>query len=235
MFSFLEFLVEVKNLTLQYHKRLNPRLWENGRLKPGIKTQLLRHADNFVRFNGLNLSSARDIIITGSNSNYNYTRHSDIDVHLLYDVSNMSSDDLYKKKAEWTAKNKNLVLQGFGYPYIIEFYIENVRDRTMRPSGQGVYSLKTDKWLIEPKHLDTVAILKDPRVLVKINHEIEYVKTFLLKKGTKNDILNYKEKLYRMRSSGLQKAGEFSIENVMYKDLRNRGLIDKLNTKLKIM
>jgi aminoglycoside phosphotransferase (APT) family kinase protein len=35
-----------------------------------------------------------------------------------------------------------------------------------------------------------------------------------------------------MRGAGLQHGGEFSVENVLYKDRRNRGLLDKLNAKI---
>jgi hypothetical protein len=35
-----------------------------------------------------------------------------------------------------------------------------------------------------------------------------------------------------MRSAGLEKGGEFSFENVMYKELRNRSWVDKLNHRL---
>ena len=43
------------------------------------------------------------------------------------------------------------------------------------------------------------------------------------------------EKLHRMRSAGLSKAGEFSTANIVYKTLRNRGWIDRLyNVKTKL-
>lgn len=232
MLGFLGFITEKFALTLKYHKTLNPRLWHRNKLRPGLKAQLIRHAEKFAKFNDLSLSTARDVIITGSNCNFNYTKFSDIDVHLIYDITDKDSDQLYKLKAKWTSDHKGLTLQGFGFPYPLEFYIENVREKTARPSGQGVYSLKSDRWLIIPKHLDRIEILNDPRVLVKIRHEIAYIKKFLLTKGAKSDILAYKERLWKMRSSGLEKGGEFSVENVTYKDLRNRGLIDKLNTRL---
>jgi hypothetical protein len=38
-----------------------------------------------------------------------------------------------------------------------------------------------------------------------------------------------------MRSSGLRSEGEFSIENIVYKELRNRSYIEKLNNKLAIL
>ena len=31
-----------------------------------------------------------------------------------------------------------------------------------------------------------------------------------------------------MRDSAIQKAGEFSVENLVFKELRNRGILDKM-------
>jgi hypothetical protein len=36
-----------------------------------------------------------------------------------------------------------------------------------------------------------------------------------------------------MRSSGLKKSGEVSIENMVFKELRNRGYLDKMNEYIK--
>ena len=38
-----------------------------------------------------------------------------------------------------------------------------------------------------------------------------------------------KSKFKNMRTAGLQKYGEFSRENLIFKELRNRGYIDKMN------
>jgi hypothetical protein len=35
-----------------------------------------------------------------------------------------------------------------------------------------------------------------------------------------------------MRGAGIARAGEFSYENLLYKELRNRGYIDKMNKYL---
>jgi hypothetical protein len=38
-----------------------------------------------------------------------------------------------------------------------------------------------------------------------------------------------KKKLSDMRSSGIAKGGEFGFENLVFKELRNRGYLDKMN------
>lgn len=68
--------------------------------------------------------------------------------------------------------------------------------------------------------------------MIKLEYEIKTIKK-LIKSGSLKDIKDYKDKLWRMRTSGLNKEGEFSIENILYKELRNRKLLDKLNERLK--
>jgi hypothetical protein len=227
MKSYTEFLEEslIKQLTLKYHGKLNPKLWKGDQLRDGLAKVLVDKAYEFASYSGVSRSRIKDIVITGGNVNYNYTKFSDVDVHLMCDVSGLDSDKLYEKKVSWTDNHKNLKVAG----YPIEFYAANDKDHF--PKGQGVYSILENKWLIVPKHLDHVDVLRDPKVIDKINYYVKYIRT-LLKSGTEADIRAFKDKLHTMRGAGLHHGGEFSVENVIYKDLRNRGLLDKLNAKI---
>ena len=42
-----------------------------------------------------------------------------------------------------------------------------------------------------------------------------------------------KEKITNMRRAGLDRAGEWSVENVVFKILRNLGLIDQITEKIR--
>jgi hypothetical protein len=42
-----------------------------------------------------------------------------------------------------------------------------------------------------------------------------------------------KERVTAMRKSGLAQAGEWSVENLVFKLLRNQGLIDKLADRIR--
>jgi hypothetical protein len=227
MKPFKSFIEEslIKNLTLKYHNKLNPKLWKGDQLKDGLVEVLIKNAYEFAKYSGVSKSRIKDIVITGGNVNYNYTKFSDVDVHLMCDVSGLNSDKLYEKKVSWTASHKNLKVAG----YPIEFYAANDKDHF--PNGQGVYSILENRWLIVPKHLDHVDVLRDPKVIDKINHHVKYIRT-LLKSGTDEEIKAYKDRLRTMRGAGLHHGGEFSVENVVYKDLRNRGLLEKLNNKI---
>ena len=59
------------------------------KLKPIIKRQLDIITDDFVEYMGIPDLAVEDVIITGSNVAYTYTPHSDIDLHLLVDFSEL--------------------------------------------------------------------------------------------------------------------------------------------------
>lgn len=224
---FATYLEEKLRLTLKYHDKLNPKLWTNDQLDDKVVKMLIKYAIKFAKFSHIPVERVHDVVITGGNCNYNYTKFSDIDVHLLCDVKGLNDDHLYQKKVEWAKLHGDL--QVAGYP--LEFYASNEKEPF--PRGQGFYSLMQDKWLVVPKHLDKVDVLSDPAVLDKIEWNIKYIKNHLLKKaGTVDEIMDFKTKMWKGRSAGLQRGGEFSVENVIYKELRNRGLINKLNEKL---
>jgi hypothetical protein len=42
-----------------------------------------------------------------------------------------------------------------------------------------------------------------------------------------------KEKITKMRKAGLERAGEWSVENLVFKILRNLGLIDQITEKIR--
>lgn len=228
MHSFLEYITEFK-LTLKYHKILNPEIWYENKLEEKDIKFILSHVYDFLKYSGVSKKYIKDIVFTGSNANFNYTKYSDIDIHVMVEGIDAKSDALYDKKVKWGQTHKNLKLGR----YPLEFYVQDNHDHF--PTGQGVYSILKNKWLIEPKHLSNInKIFKDPKTIVKVEHNIKYIKT-LIDKGSKEDIEHYKDKLYKMRTGGLKAEGEFSIENIVYKELRNRSYIEKLNNKLALL
>ena len=225
MRSFIEYITEFK-LTLKYHKVLNSEIWHENKLEEKDKIFILSHAYDFVKHSGINKKYIKDIVFTGSSANFNYTKYSDVDIHIMVEGINAKSDALYDKKVKWTETHKNLKLG----KYPLEFYIQDNHEHF--PDGQGVYSLLKNKWLVQPKHLSNVSkILKDPKTITKVEYNIKYAQS-LIDNGTKEAIQNYKDKLYKLRTAGLNAEGEFSVENIVYKELRNRSYVDKLNKRL---
>lgn len=224
MYSFKLYLQELA-LTLKYHRTLNPELWYQDQLVEKDRKFLLDNAYKFLDFSGLEPSTISDIVFTGSSANFNYTKYSDIDIHILVDSPLAGTDKLYDKKTKWTNSHKDLKIGR----YPVEYYIQDEHEHF--PKGQGVYSLIRSLWLVKPSHLVGITtLLKDPKTIEKAEYNVKYIKD-LIKTGTKSEIEAYKEKLRKGRQVGLDEVGEFSIENIVYKDLRNRGYISKLNDR----
>jgi hypothetical protein len=62
-----------------------------------------------------------------------------------------------------------------------------------------------------------------------LHHDIE---TALLSKDI-TKLRTVKQKITQMRKAGLEKAGEWSTENLVFKILRNIGMIDKLTQEIR--
>ena len=71
---------------------LNSKIWSNEQLNSSIKSALLKIANNFFDDLELEGSEIDDITFTGSLANFNYTKFSDIDLHLLVDYSKIDED-----------------------------------------------------------------------------------------------------------------------------------------------
>jgi len=229
MLNFKTYLKEDIHLTLEYHDELNPLIWENDKLKPKVRERLLYIAKLWAKFANIPESSVRDIVLTGGNANYNYTPYSDLDVHLLVNMDSIPvdkeflSDYLYDKKVLWSLKHQGLTVMG----YPVELYAQDYKQEVA--SHQGVYSLKKGKWLYKPNVENHPAFEKDTALTSKIQSYADMIEKILSEPGDHvAEINKLKEKLHAMRSAGIHRAGEFSNENLIYKELRNRKLIDAL-------
>jgi hypothetical protein len=90
----------LKNVISSFNtqKSLNPKIWINNgdKLSPKVRRNLLEIAYQFIDSFGLDVL-IDDIIITGSIANYNWSKYSDIDLHIVIDYQQFSSElkDLY--------------------------------------------------------------------------------------------------------------------------------------------
>ena len=69
----------------------------------------------------------KDIILVGSNASYNYTKDSDLDIHIKVDLDNLECpSDLYALlySAYRSIFNKNLDIDFYGIP--VEIFVETV-------------------------------------------------------------------------------------------------------------
>lgn len=211
--------------TLKLHKELNPKFWQDEKLDNKIKNKLISLAMYWADYAKIDEKIIKDIIFTGGNANYNYTDQSDVDVHLLIEKDKLKCDKLVDdyildKKNLWSL-NHNIKIMGNP----VEIFAQDVNQGT--PADQGVYSLLKDKWITKPKK--EFVNVKSKSFKSKVKHFIDLIDYFINNKIKDLDsIEKLKEKIRLFRAAGLKSAGEYSYENLIFKELRNLGYIDKL-------
>jgi hypothetical protein len=214
-------------ISLEYHDQLNPKLWDEGKLKPEVRDKLLAFARAWSSFAKIPSELILDITMTGGNANYNYTPQSDIDVHLIMDRSKLNPDRefvdeyLQDKKVLWTLTHKIKVLG-----YDIEPYAQDNEGRY--PQNQGVYSLLNDRWVQFPKKTD-FDFRNSPDLKKQVVFYIKMIKNIIDQDLGIAAIKEVKKKIRDMRAAAIAKSGEYSLENLVFKELRNRGWLDKMN------
>ena len=87
MKPFLKYLTE-EDLTLEYHDTLNPKIWDGDDLKPEVQAKLLQIAKKWAVFAKIPDFAVTDIILVGGNANYNWTKFSDLDLHVVVNRDN---------------------------------------------------------------------------------------------------------------------------------------------------
>jgi len=230
------------------HTTLNPKLWTADEvLKPEVEEKIKQIVDVFLA--GLAEDeikiNVKDILIIGSNASYNYTPYSDLDLHIIVDTDSLECpDNLYSKlySAYRSLFNKRLDIDFYDIP--VEIYVED--ESTPRVSN-GVYSVLNREWLQEPKYVNIPDMDMDvfnaelakweERYRQVLNDAVGELEEYYepdpdaaedIKTQQIREIDAYIEDLYNLRKIGLPLTGEYGLENVIFKTIRNKGYLDRL-------
>ena len=230
MKTFLKFITEASDLTLRYHDELNPKLWDGDKLKSDVREKLLEIGNAWAEFSNIPKEAIKDMILVGGNANFNYTDFSDIDLHLLVDKNDLPDcpdllDDYLKDKKQLWSLSHDISIYG----HDVELYAQDVNDEF--PANQGVYSLSQNNWMVPPTKQKVN--FDDPNLLNKINGYVNKIDSLLDSNADDETFKKLKKKFGEMRKAGIKKAGEFSLENLIFQELRNKGYLDKMNAYLK--
>jgi len=213
--------------TLQYHNTLNPKLWSNNKLKDAVSGKLVQIAHAWMEFTKIDPINVYDIIITGGNVNFNYTNLSDIDLHLIISRGAINPDRkfvdeyLQDKKILWTLTHPDISI----YDYPVELYAQDVEEQPHQ--DQGVYSIMHKKWIQEPHHLD-LDFESDYHLQKKVQFYKKMIDTLIYNNADDDAIDTVKKKIWTMRGDSIAKSGEFAFGNLVFKELRNMGYLDKI-------
>ena len=231
--------VEASDISLksfEIQDKLNPKFWINNKINSRVRLKLLDLADEFIESLAVDWVKPKDIVITGSIANYNWSKYSDVDVHILIDFKEVwkktefVQDYFDSKKALWTQEHEQLKIYGFP----VEMYVEDTNGDN--PSS-GIYSLNKNKWIVEPNDFQD-AQLNEPFIkdkAAKIMTEIDNIDD-KIKKETDNhklEVLSTKlkklfDKLHKQRQESLDKNGEMGTYNIIWKVLRRSGHLEKI-------
>ena len=221
---------EVEPESFEKQSELKPKFWVAGKLNPKIARRLVRIANEFLE--GLNIGAQmEDLRFTGSLANYNWSKYSDIDLHIVVDFSKIDENtELVKSffdSARWRWNELHDIMM---YGHEVELYIESLGE-VHRSSG--LYSILNDQWIVEPNpekvEFDYTTARKKADA---IETEVNMIEKFTKEKprAAAKSIDRLKQKIRRMRKSGLYSfEQEYSAENIAFKILRREETLDKLN------
>ena len=217
---------------------LNKDIWSANGIKPRIRWRLLQIAEDFWDSVEIKFTEPIDVIITGSIANYNWSSFSDIDLHLVVDFTKIDErKDFIKsfmdaKKNIWNDMHDELTLAGFN----VELYVQDLSDTI---DATGIYSLYKNKWLRKPSR--SVFLTKDVddddvrKMAANLINSIDELEDQYLSEMDVDDLQNVSvrvnelyDKIRDIRKKYLDKDGEFSLGDKVYKVLRRSGYLEKL-------
>ena len=206
---------------------LQPDIWDSeGNMNEGIRTNLIKIADNYWKSLDLDFDY-EDVTLTGSLANYNWSKYSDVDLHIIFDINKlgdnkeMVKDLLDVKTRKWNSDH-DITIKGFE----VELYLQ---PSDIEHFATGVYSIMNNEWNIEPKKeivkLDKETIRKKYREFVKQVNDIDKDPD---NQSVISRIDKLKDKIKKMRMAGLETGGDYSVENIAFKLLRRNDIMQKL-------
>ena len=233
--SFNSYVTEAKitKTKLAYHKHLNPKLWslddDEYVLISDVSERMKEIANIFIDSLDIDKKYVTDIIFTGSSTNFNYSELSDIDIHIIIDFDKLKgkidpADYFNAMRSNWNLTHNIKI-----YDHDVELYVSDKKENLV--GSAAAYSLAKDRWIQKPKQENPK--YETGHIKVKANHFAGLIdRAILLHHNDKSILLELSNKINKMRRAGLAKHGEFSLENLVFKTLRNNGYIEKLRKQI---
>ena len=199
---FLEEEYSIDLPSLELKDELAPDIWvHENKIKPEIRQKLMKIAEDFLKEKKLDEFDIKDITITGSLANYNWSKYSDIDLHILIDYRDIDENvDLVRDylgaiKSVWNRLHDIKI-----YGYEVEIYVQDSREPHI---STGVWSLMSNSWIERPTKfkpvIDSQSVSNKATFLIE---EIEKAKKFF-DSGRFGQAYNFtnllKKKIKRMR------------------------------------
>lgn len=220
---------------IEKHETLNPLIWnEDKTLKSEVKDKIDEIVNKFLsgfEEDGIKLF-LNDIIIVGSNANYNYSKDSDLDIHLRANMEGLDDPEaLYKKiyNSYRALFSNKYDISFYGIP--VELYVET---NDVPLNSNGIYSVMQGKWLKEPT-LESIPVYSIDEINAEVEKLVDKYDTIVsqpISKISPEEVNNFIQEIYDKRKTGLSPEGstgsEWAAGNLIFKEFRNRGYLDRL-------
>jgi hypothetical protein len=210
---------------IEAHPELNSLLWsDQGQLDPMVRSHLIKIANHFKRFVDLDFE-VLDLQITGGQTSRYWTNHSDLDLHLITDYTSIDCDqelaELFDTKRLLYKQQHKIEIRGIP----VELYVEDSRE----PAVGGAYSLIRDQW-VRPS--------TEPQGPLDLDRVAQYAARWqqIIQATTAINDIDQARKVMSVlkdyRRKGLARSGEYGVANLVFKSLRNSGLVDQLRQQI---
>lgn len=233
--------VEASDISLKsfdVQNKLAEKLWDGRELDSRVRLELLQIANDFWESVHLSWVKPKGLILTGSICNYNWSKYSDIDLHLIVDFKEIHErvdfvqEYFDEKKNSWNNEHEYLTIYGFP----VELYVQDINAEV--ESG-GIYDLNKARWIQQPKSGDIKPIkdkdkgkikLASAKIMTKIDElcdEFYNTDDDWEKEQIGKEVEKLLKDIKHKRKVGL-KDGEMGEGNIIYKVLRRSGYLEKL-------
>ena len=226
--------IEVDRKGFQIHSELNSEFWEDKKMKEEIRQRLLEIANDFIESLPFKVD-IEDVVLTGSLANYNWSKYSDVDLHVVVNFDAIDENTELVKgffdgmRIRWNDLHDITIKD-----HDVEIYVENM---TEEHHSTGIYSILEDDWVTNPERVSTTidveTALKKANDIAERIGAVEEMYDDAEYDRVMTNVDRLKEKIRNMRSAGLESEKmEFSPENIAFKMLRRSSALEKL-TNLK--
>ena len=210
------------NEELIVHDELNPKLFsDKDQLLPEVRNRLIAIVNEFIEWTEIDLIIA-DIQLVGSNASYNYSDSSDIDLHIitnfeLIDAPKSLMQSLYNAKKTQFNDKFDIKIRGLD----VEVYVQDIHDGVQ---SNGIYSVKENKWVKFPEKITSIPKYDFSSEVNAWRIHVDRI----IANGDYDTIVKTLNRLYLIRHNSLAVDGEFGKGNLLFKELRNNGILSKL-------
>lgn len=200
---------------------LSERVWTQDGLRPEVSNALARIAKRFLEELEVDLS-IKDVILTGSYAGRTWGPGSDLDLHIIADLSSFDDPELVQQacklaKFKWEEDHDITVV---GIP--VEVYVESVDESP--PKVTGRWSIPRNEWDLEPP--DSGVSFDESKVMNKVRDLREVIRR-ASDSQEEEPLLAAMKRITKLRKAGLEREGEISNENLAYRVLRRTGEIQE--------